>query len=123
MRAKEFLEEEVVPFRQKDTRSNAQKYADAVERQTGNRSDLGVVPCPYCNDEWCNFDCDEAQADGFKLPDDEELFRFDKNTNETAAVGIVTAQNTTADVGPGTLAQNIRKLFPNMKKKPKKKSD
>ncbi|KKN34400.1 hypothetical protein LCGC14_0794030 [marine sediment metagenome] len=37
-------------------------------------------------------------------------------TNETAAVGIVTKQNTTADVGPGTLAQNIKKLFPNMKK-------
>ena len=36
--------------------------------------------------------------------------------DETAAVGIVTKQNTTADVGPGTLAQNIKKLFPNMKK-------
>lgn len=49
---------------------------------------------------------------------------FLKNyVNETAAVGIVTKQNTTADVGPGTLAQNIRKLFPNMKKKPKKKSN
>lgn len=111
MRAKEFLEEDVIPFRQRDTRSDTQKYADAAERQTGNRSDLGVIPCPYCDDEWCNFDCDEAQAAGFN------------NTNETAAVGIVTAQNTTADVGPGTLAQNIRKLFPNMKKKPKKKRD
>jgi len=120
MRAKEFLEEDVIPFRQRDTRLGAQKYADAVERQTGNRSDLGVIPCPYCDDEWCNFDCDEAQAAGFRLPDDEELFRFD-DMDETAAVGIVTKQNTTGDVGPGTLAQNIRKLFPNMKKK--KKSD
>lgn len=109
MRAKEFLEEDVIPFRQRDTRSGTQKYADAVERQTGNRSDLGVIPCPYCNDEWCNFDCDEAQAAGFSLDD----------MDETAAVGIVTKQNTTADVGPGTLAQNIRKLFPNMKKKKK----
>ncbi len=39
--------------------------------------------------------------------------------NETAGVGIVTKQNTTADVGPDTLAQNIKKLFPNMKKKKK----
>lgn len=40
--------------------------------------------------------------------------------DETGGVGIVTKQNTTADVGPGTLAQNIKKLFPNMKKQPKK---
>lgn len=110
MRAKEFLEEDVIPFKQRDTRSDAQKYADAAEKQTGNRSDLGIIPCPYCNDEWCNFDCDEAQAGGYDV-------------DETAAVGIVTKQNTTADVGPGTLAQNIRKLFPNMKKKRKKQSD
>lgn len=43
--------------------------------------------------------------------------------NETAAVGIVTAQNTTADVGPNTLAQNIKKLFPNIGKKTKRKND
>jgi len=115
MRAKEFLDEDVIPFRQKDTRSNAQKYADAVEKQTGNRSDLGVIPCPYCDDEWCNFDCDEAQAGGFE---DDELFNFDK-MDEMGGVGIVTRQNTTADVGPGTLNQNIKKLFPNMKKKSK----
>lgn len=116
MRAKEFFEGEVVPLRQRDIRTDAQKYADEVEKQTGNRSDLGVIPCPYCDDVWCNFDCDEAQAGGFE----DELFNFD-NMDETGGVGIVTKQNTTADVGPGTLAQNIKKLFPNMKKK--KRSD
>ena len=76
MRAYEFLKENVLQFKPKDTRPDWMKHDDAVEDQTGNRGDLGVIPCPYCEDLWCNFDCDEAQAGGFdesaeklKLPD------------------------------------------------------
>jgi len=60
------FKEDVVPFRPRDTRPDQMKYDDAVEDQTDVRSDLGVIPCPYCEDEWCNFDCDESQAAGFE---------------------------------------------------------
>jgi len=68
--------------------------------------------------------CPECHGAGYQdMTSNEPCWRCDGvgriKTNETAAVGIVTKQNTTADVGPGTLAQNIRKLFPNMKKKKK----
>ena len=32
----------------------------------GNRVNLGLIPCKYCGDKNCNFDCDESQADGYE---------------------------------------------------------
>ncbi len=47
--------------------TDLEKYNEALELQTGNRSDLGIIPCPYCDELECNFDCDEAQAGGFDV--------------------------------------------------------
>lgn len=77
MRAKDFLKEgDVIPFQQRDDRTDQEKYDDASSDQiakrpgydtspSDTRSDIGKIPCPYCDDVWCNFDCDEAQAGGF----------------------------------------------------------
>ena len=44
--------------------SDNQKYNKALEDQTDIRTDLGIIPCPYCDNIYCNFDCDEALCDG-----------------------------------------------------------
>lgn len=84
MRAKEFIEEyieegDVVSFKRShpmDARTDMEKYYDAVQDQevkkrgydpldVDTRSTIGHEECPYCGNEWCNYDCDEAQASGF----------------------------------------------------------
>ena len=85
MRAKDFLKDDVVRFRprdERDDRTDQEKYDDALSGQMSkhsgydpldpnqkHRPDLGRVPCPYCDDVWCDFNCDEAQADGFEEGD------------------------------------------------------
>ncbi len=48
--------------------THSMRYADSLEDQTGVRNELGLIPCTYCGDVACNFDCDESQANGY--PDD-----------------------------------------------------
>lgn len=57
----------IIKFPAPDRRSDEQKYNDELEAQTGHRNDLGVIPCLYCDDPYCDFDCDEAQAAGFDI--------------------------------------------------------
>ena len=63
MRAKEFFKEgEVINLPIRNKRTDQQKYDDELMHQQF-RSDLGIVPCPYCEDLWCNIDCERALAD------------------------------------------------------------
>lgn len=78
MRAKEFVKEDVVDFPSGAQRfatnvrknmSDEEKYAQALADQNPeHRPGVGVEPCPFCSDVYCDYDCDESQADGFNDP-------------------------------------------------------
>ena len=60
-------EGDVLPFQPRDDRTDQEKYDDAASDQKAKnwvydpeedkeeiRSDIGQIPCPYCEKVWCN---------------------------------------------------------------------
>jgi len=65
MRAKDFIfEGDVIRFPKKKT--NLEKYSDAFSKQHNDEHRYGVghIPCDYCGEVNCDYDCDGSQADG-----------------------------------------------------------
>lgn len=77
--SKRLEEGEVVKFTPR--KSSHEKYSDAFSKQHNDEHRYGVghIPCDYCGEVSCDYDCDGSQADG----------ELDEGWKEKAAAGLV----------------------------------
>ena len=112
------VNEDVVPFKKS---SPDEKFGKAWEKQNNDthRHGLGVIPCKYCDDENCDFECDGAQGDIDQLDEGAKYHRYGTtrssyhiNPKAKKARVIIRHSKKIVDEGKiGARSRNVKSLY------------